>query len=42
MRITYKYSITLYAGFGPGNVNIFRNMLGLPQTEWKEVRDPTE
>ena len=25
-----------YAGFGPRTVNIFRNMLGLPQAEWKE------
>ena len=24
------------AGFGPRTVNIFRNMLGLPQAEWKE------
>src|SRR5262249_1128904 len=28
-----------YAGFGPGTVNIFRNMLGLPQAEWKEVKE---
>jgi len=27
-----------YAGFGPGTVNIFRNMLGLPQAEWKDVK----
>jgi hypothetical protein len=25
-----------YAGFGPGTVNIFRNMLGLPEATWKE------
>jgi len=28
-----------YAGFGPGTVNIFRNMLGLPQAEWKHVKE---
>jgi uncharacterized protein YecE (DUF72 family) len=28
-----------YAGFGPGTVNIFRNMLGLPQAEWKDVKE---
>jgi uncharacterized protein YecE (DUF72 family) len=25
-----------YAGFGPGTVNIFRNMLGLPEAKWEE------
>src|SRR5438093_13382195 len=25
-----------YAGFGPGTVNIFRNMLGLTEATWKE------
>ena len=25
-----------YAGFGPGTVNIFRNMLGLPEATWKD------
>jgi hypothetical protein len=25
-----------YAGFGPGTVNIFRNMLGLPEAKWKK------
>jgi len=28
-----------YAGFGPRTVNIFRNMLGLPQAEWKDVKE---
>jgi len=28
-----------YAGFGPGTVNIFRNILGLPQAEWKDVKE---
>jgi hypothetical protein len=28
-----------YAGFGPGTVNIFRNILGLPQANWKEMRE---
>jgi len=31
-----------YAGFGPGTVNIFRNMLGLPQAEWKDVKEEEE
>ena len=25
-----------YAGFGPGTVNIFRNMTGLPEAKWEE------
>ena len=25
-----------YAGFGPGSVNIFRNMTGLPEAKWGE------
>jgi uncharacterized protein YecE (DUF72 family) len=25
-----------YAGFGPGTVNIFRNMIGLPEAKWGE------
>jgi hypothetical protein len=25
-----------YAGFGPGTVNIFRKMLGLPDAKWEE------
>ena len=25
-----------YAGFGPGTVNMFRNMLGLPEAKWQE------
>jgi len=28
-----------YAGFGPRSGNIFRNMLGLPQAEWKEMKE---
>ena len=28
-----------YAGFGPGTVNIFRNMLGLTQAGWKEMKE---
>jgi len=31
-----------YAGFGPGTVNIFRNLLGLPQAGWKEMKDEGE
>ena len=25
-----------YAGFGPGTVNIFRNMVGLPELSWED------
>src|SRR5207245_6124210 len=25
-----------YAGFGPGTVNVFRNMLGLPEAKWED------
>jgi hypothetical protein len=25
-----------YAGFGPGTVNIFRNMVGLPEFSWED------
>ena len=28
-----------YAGFGPGCVNMFRNMLGLPEAKWEEKED---
>jgi hypothetical protein len=28
-----------YAGFGPGTVNIFRNMLGLPEAKWEEKEE---
>ncbi len=31
-----------YAGFGPGTVNIFRNMLGLSEATWKESKDEKE
>ena len=27
-----------YAGFGPGTVNIFRNMIGLPEAKWEEKK----
>ena len=28
-----------YAGFGPGTVNIFRNMLGLSEARWEEKEE---
>lgn len=28
--------VAAYSGFGPGTVNIFRTMLGLPEATWKE------
>jgi hypothetical protein len=31
--------LLIYAGFGPGTVNIFRNMLGLTQVGWKEMKE---
>jgi hypothetical protein len=31
-----------YAGFGPGTVNIFRNMIGLPEAKWYEREEGEE
>ena len=31
-----------YAGFGPGTVNMFRNMLGLPEARWQEKEEGQE
>jgi Fe-S-cluster formation regulator IscX/YfhJ len=31
-----------YAGFGPGTVNIFRNMLGLSEAKWEEKEEVGE
>src|SRR5438034_3539693 len=31
-----------YAGFGPGTVNVFRNMLGLPEAKWQEKAEGQE
>ena len=31
-----------YAGFGPGTVNIIRNMLGLPEAKWEEREEGGE
>ena len=31
-----------YAGFGPGTVNIFRNMLGLPEAKWEDQEGEQE
>jgi uncharacterized protein YecE (DUF72 family) len=28
-----------FAGFGPGTVNVFRNMLGLPEAKWEEKQE---
>ena len=28
-----------YAGFGPGTVNIFWNMIGLPEAKWEEKEE---
>jgi hypothetical protein len=39
IRLAIVTANSHYAGFGLGTVNIFRNMLGLPQAEWKEVKE---
>jgi len=31
-----------YAGFGPGTVNVFRNMLGLTEAKWEEKEEEHE
>ena len=31
-----------YVRFGPGTVNIFRNMLGLPDAKWEEKGEGKE
>jgi uncharacterized protein YecE (DUF72 family) len=31
-----------YAGFGPGTVNLFRNMLGVPEAKWEEKEEEQE
>jgi hypothetical protein len=31
-----------YAGFGPGTVNIFRHMIGLPEAKWEEKEGEEE
>ena len=31
-----------YVGFAPGTVNIFRNMLGLPDAKWEEKGEGKE
>lgn len=31
-----------YAGFGPGTVNIFRSMLGMPEAKWEEKDEEQE
>jgi hypothetical protein len=36
IRIAIITANNHYAGFGPGTVNIFRNILGLPEATWKE------
>ncbi len=30
-----------YAGFGPATANIFRSMIGVPEAEWEEKKQPT-
>ena len=30
--------LAIVTGFGPGTVNIFRNMIGLPEAKWEEKK----
>jgi hypothetical protein len=36
MNIAIVAANNHYAGFGPDTVNIFRNMIGLPEANWEE------
>ena len=36
MKLAIVAANNHYAGFGPGTVNIFRNMVGLPEAKWEE------
>ena len=36
MKLAIVAANNHYAGFGPGTVNIFRNMIGLPEAKWEE------
>src|SRR5947208_6355401 len=36
VRLVIAAANNHYAGFGPGTVNVFRNMLGLPEAKWQE------
>lgn len=42
MRLAIVAANNHYAGFGPGTVNIFRNMLGLSEANWKESKEERE
>src|SRR5439155_7535814 len=39
VRLAIATANNHYAGFGPGTVNIFRNMLGLPEATWHEKEE---
>jgi hypothetical protein len=36
MKLAIVAANNHYAGFGPGTVNLFRNMIVLPETKWEE------
>ena len=36
MKLAIVAANNHYAGFGPGTVNIFRNMIGLPEAKWED------
>jgi Na+/glutamate symporter len=38
MKLAIVAANNHYAGFGPGTVNIFRNMIGLPVAKWEEKK----
>jgi hypothetical protein len=42
IRLAITTANNHYAGFGPGTVNIFRNMLGLPEAKWAEKEEGVE
>jgi hypothetical protein len=42
IKLTIMTANNQYAGFGPGTVNIFRNMIGLPEAKWEEKEEGGE
>src|SRR5438128_4660451 len=42
VRLAIATANNHYAGFGPGTLNIFRNMLGLSEAKWEEKLEGDE
>ena len=42
MKLAIVTANNHYAGFGPGTVNTFRSMLGLPEAKWEERQEEQE